>query len=491
MNQELDQVQARKVKVARITELQGHPYPNAFTPSTTAREVHHKYGELDAVALEGNTESLSVAGRIMFIRDFGKGAFFKCRDSFSEIQLFLSKKDVTEETFELAKLVDAGDWVYVSGTVFRTQKGELSVKIRELTILSKCLRPLPEKFHGLTDVEQRYRKRYLDLIMNQSSFGTFASRSKMTTHVRQFFEAKSYLEVETPMMQHVASGALARPFKTHHNALDLDLYLRVAPELFLKRLIVGGFPKVFEINRNFRNEGISPQHNPEFTELEYYEAYATCESYIGLTENLFADVCQKLHGSLEVAFGDHTLSFKNPFKRLHMFTALQERLNVSLDDLFDRNTMIAQAGTHGIDVQEFHSAAEISVLIFETLFEAELIQPTFVVGYPVEVSPLARRNDEDPRFTDRFELYIGGFEVANGFSELNDPEDQRSRFEAQDTFRKQGNFEALPVDWEFIEALSHGMPPTAGAGIGIDRMAMVLLNQPSIRDVILFPTLKP
>jgi lysyl-tRNA synthetase, class II len=487
---ENDQILARKNKLEQIKTLQGGAYPNGMALPQPTAPICEEFHETTSEALTAENKQVRIAGRVVFLRDFGKGAFWKCRDESGVLQIFISKKELEEIAFELAKCVDPGDLVWVEGILFRTQKGELSIKAKKLMVLAKCLRPLPEKYHGLTDVEQRYRKRYLDLIMSPASYQTFLKRSQIVSQVRKFFEALNFLEVETPMMQSVPSGALARPFKTHHNALDKDLFLRVAPELYLKRLVVGGYPRVFELNRNFRNEGVSTEHNPEFTMLEFYQAYATYEDFIQLIETLFSDIATTLHHSTEVTFGEKSLSFKAPFQRLHMFQALSEKIKTSVDDLFDRKKMEKIGKQLNVQVQPYQTGAEISVNLFESLFEPEMQQPTFVMGYPVDVSPLARRQPSDPRFTDRFELFVAGTEVANGFSELNDPEDQLNRFEEQQRARESGHEEALLIDHDYVEALSYGMPPTAGAGIGIDRLAMVMLNQHTIRDVILFPTLR-
>ena len=490
LTSENDQIRARQQKLQQIGSIQKSLYPNDVPQSQAIAPLVEKYHNVPAQELDDSPQKVTIAGRVIFIRDFGKGSFWKCRDHTGILQCYVSKKDVTEEIFSLSKCVDSGDIVHVNGILFRTQKGELTVKISKLIILAKCLRPLPEKYHGLTDVEQRYRKRYLDLIMSPETYSVFLKRSQMVSLIRKYFEKLEYLEVETPMMQSIPSGALARPFQTHHHALGKDLFLRIAPELYLKRLVVGGYPRVFELNRNFRNEGLSPHHNPEFTMLEFYQAYATYEDLITLIQDLLGYLCQKLQGTSDIVHGQSTLNFRPPFKRLHMFQALSEKINLSVDALFDRNKVGPKAKALNVQVQTYQSGAEISVNIFEHLFGQEIKHPTFVMGFPVEVSPLARRQDSDPRFTDRFELFVAGEEVANGFSELNDPEDQLKRFQQQQHARDSGDEEALPVDHDYVEALSYGMPPTAGAGIGIDRLAMVLLDCHSIRDVILFPTLR-
>jgi lysyl-tRNA synthetase class 2 len=401
-----------------------------------------------------------------------------------------------ELDFKIYKLLDLGDWVGVEGRLFRTKTNEFTIWASRLHFLSKCLLPLPEKWHGLTDVEIRYRQRYLDLIVNPDSRKVFETRSRVISAIREFMTARGYLEVETPMMQPLAGGAMARPFMTHHNTLDMDLYLRIAPELYLKRLTVGGLEKVFEINRNFRNEGISTQHNPEFTMMEFYEAYADYHALMRMTEEMIATVARQATGSDQATFGDHQISLQSPFTRLSLREAAREaasrRLHreVTDSDLRDRTKVAAIAGELGLEVDPAHGAGKITTEIFERLCEDRLIQPTFVYDFPTEVSPLSKQKPDDPDTVERFELYIGGFEVANAFSELNDPAEQRRRFEAQLRNRAAGDLEAHAMDDDYIRALEYGLPPTGGEGVGIDRLVMVLTNSPSIRDVILFPLMR-
>jgi lysyl-tRNA synthetase, class II len=386
--------------------------------------------------------------------------------------------------------MDIGDFIGLTGTLFQTKTGEWTLLADEMILLGKSTRPLPEKFHGLKDPEKRYRQRYVDLIMNADTRRIFRIRSQMTQAIRDFFLRKDYLEVETPMMQPIAGGAEATPFVTHHNALDMDLFLRIAPELYLKRLVVGGFERVFEINRNFRNEGVSTQHNPEFTMLEFYQAYATYEDLMSLTEQLFADVLQQALGTTSITYQGHAIDFQAPWKRLPLARALSELGGLDPALLNDRDGLIAFANEKGVPLTKTRRIGKIITKLFDALVEPQLIQPTFITGYPVEVSPLSRRSDAEPEVTERFELFVAGFEIANGFSELNDPEDQHQRFMQQVEDRREGDEEAHQMDADYIEALEYGMPPTAGEGIGIDRLAMLLTDAPSIREVILFPHMK-
>jgi lysyl-tRNA synthetase class 2 len=401
-----------------------------------------------------------------------------------------------ELDFRIYKLLDFGDWVGVEGRLFRTKTNEFTIWASRLHFLSKCLLPLPEKWHGLTDVEIRYRQRYLDLIVNPDSRRVFEARSRVIAAIREFMTARGYLEVETPMMQPIAGGAIARPFVTHHNALDMDLYLRIAPELYLKRLTVGGLEKVFEINRNFRNEGISTQHNPEFTMMEFYEAYADYHALMRMTEEMIATVARKVTGTEQVTFGEHEISLQSPFVRVSLRHAAREaaskrlKRDVADAELRDRDRVAAIARELGLEVDPGHGAGKITTEIFERLCEDRLIQPTFVYDFPTEVSPLSKQKPDDPDTVERFELYLGGFEVANAFSELNDPAEQRRRFEAQLSNRARGDLEAHAMDDDYIRALEYGLPPTGGEGVGIDRLVMVLTNSPSIRDVILFPLMR-
>ena len=433
-----------------------------------------------------------MAGRIVSLRHFGKATFFHIQDRSGQMQVYVRQGDSPADAVGLVKeTLDVGDFVGVTGPVFRTRTGELTIKATTLRLLSKALRPLPEKWHGLQDVEVRYRQRYLDFIVNPHVRDTFRKRAKLIQLIRQFFIERDYLEVETPTMQSIAGGALAKPFVTHHNTLDIDLYLRIAPELFLKRLIVGGAERVFEIGRNFRNEGMSTKHNPEFTTLEFYQAYATYEQLMTLTEELFAFLAQKVNGGLQFHYGEQTLDFTPPWPRLGMKEALCQYTGLSAEELDDDRRVRAKAREFGVHTPAAAPLGKVLEELFGEVVEPHLIQPTFVVSYPVEVSPLARRNDTDPRFVDRFELYIAGREIANAFSELNDPEDQLQRFLEQLREREAGDEEAHALDEDYIRALEYGMPPTAGEGIGIDRLVMLFTNSPSIRDVILFPQMRP
>ena len=423
-------------------------------------------------------------------RGKGKAGFAHVQDLNGQIQIYVRKDTVGEEQYELFDTVDLGDIVGISGTVFKTKVGELSIKVKEFTLLTKSLRPLPDKFHGLKDIEQRYRQRYLDLIMSEESKRTFITRSLIIQSMRRYLDQHGYLEVETPMMHAIAGGASARPFITHHNALDMPLYMRIAIELHLKRLIVGGLEKVYEIGRVFRNEGVSTRHNPEFTMIELYEAYADYKDIMKLTENLVAHIAKEVLGTTTIQYGDNEVNLEPEWRRLHMVDAVKEYTGVDFWNVTTVEEARQLANEHGIEITKHMQYGHIVNEFFEQKVEERLIQPTFIYGHPVEISPLAKKNDEDPRFTDRFELFIVGREHANAFTELNDPIDQRERFEAQLKEREQGNDEAHQMDDDFIEALEYGMPPTGGLGIGIDRLVMLLTNSASIRDVLLFPTMK-
>jgi lysyl-tRNA synthetase class 2 len=440
---------------------------------------------------EKNVE-VSIAGRMILKRVMGKSSFATIMDSSGKLQIFLMRDDLPEGYYnEQFKKWDIGDIVGVTGVLFKTKTDELSIRVREIKLLTKSLRPLPEKFHGLSDTEIKYRKRYVDLIVNEESRNVFKMRSKIIRYIRNFFEHKNFTEVETPMMQTIPGGATARPFATHHNALDMDMFLRIAPELYLKRLIVGGMDRVFEINRNFRNEGLSTRHNPEFTMIEFYEAYATYEDLMNLSEELFKGIATDVCGSNIIKYGDYEFDFSKPFTRLSVFDSILEyNKNLTANDLNEQNAK-QTAEKLGIQVKENWGLGKIQIEIFEATVEEKLIQPTFITQYPAEVSPLARRNDDNDFITDRFELFIGGREIANGFSELNDSEDQKQRFLAQVAEKEAGDDEAMFYDADYIEALEYGMPPTAGQGIGIDRMVMLFTNSHSIRDVLLFPHMRP
>jgi lysyl-tRNA synthetase class 2 len=465
-------------------------YPNDVKVTHQMHDIQKNYGHLDHDALAGVEEHFSVAGRIMAIRDFGKGAFIVLQDRKGRLQAFIRKDRIGEKGFSLFKSLDVGDIAFVAGRIFKTKTGELTIEAATLRLLAKATRFLPEKWHGLTDVEARYRQRHLDLVVNPRVREVFQTRSRIIQLIRQFMQEKDFLEVETPMMQPIAGGALAKPFKTHHNALDMDLYLRIAPELYLKRLIVGGLERVYEINRNFRNEGISTLHNPEFTMMEFYMAYATYEDLMVLTEELLTFIIRTLFGSLKITYQGTELDFTPPWPRMSVREALIRLGNVDPGILGDRRGILKVAESMGLLFEEHQPLGKILMGIFDEKVEEGLIQPTFITHYPIEVSPLSRRNAEDPSLADRFELYIYGREIANAFSELNDPADQRQRFMRQLKEREAGDEEAHEMDEDYIQALEYAMPPAAGEGIGIDRLVMLLTDSPSIRDVILFPQMR-
>ena len=492
MLEENEQIGVRRQKLATLKERAGQAYPNDFFPTHTAAELLERFAPNSAEDLEKIKEMFSLAGRIMSLRQFGKAAFFHLQDRSGQVQVYVRQGDSPQEAVTLVKeSLDVGDFVGVTGPVFRTRTGELTIKATVLRLLSKALRPLPEKWHGLQDVEVRYRQRYLDLIVNPQVRETFRKRAQLIQAMRRFFTERDFLEVETPMMQNLAGGALARPFTTHHNTLDVDLYLRVAPELFLKRLIVGGIERVFELGRNFRNEGMSTKHNPEYTMLEFYQAYAAYEHMMILTEELFAVLAQEVNKSLRVMYGEYEIDLTPPWRRLGMKEAVCEYAGLSAEEIEREDLVRAKAHALGLRPPASAPRGKLIEELFNAVVEPHLIQPTFVVSYPVEISPLARRNDVDPRFVDRFELYIAGRELANAFSELNDPEDQRQRFLDQLREREAGDEEAHALDEDYIRALEYGTPPTAGEGIGVDRLVMLFTNAPSIRDVILFPQMRP
>jgi lysyl-tRNA synthetase, class II len=496
MSSEDEQIEQRRANLNELAKLGVEVYPHAFARRNTVSQLSEGYGPRNREELEAERVDTVTSGRILAIRSFGKANFLVLSDGLSKIQVYIRQDSLPQLDFQVFKLLDFGDWVGVEGHLFRTKTNELTIWASRLHFLAKCLLPLPEKWHGLTDVEIRYRQRYLDLIVNPDSRRVFETRSRIITAIRAFMTARGYVEVETPMMQPVAGGALARPFVTHHNTLDMPLYLRVAPELYLKRLTVGGLERVFEINRNFRNEGISTQHNPEFTMMEFYEAYSDYQALMIMTEEMILGVVRAVHGGDEVRFGDHQISFKAPFARLSLREAVSaaasRRLgrSVAEGDLRSRETVAVIAKQLDVEVQAGQEAGKITTSLFETLCEDALIQPTFVYDFPTEVSPLSKQKPHDPETVERFELYIGGFEVANAFSELNDPVEQRRRFEAQLKDRARGDLEAHQMDEDYIRALEYGLPPTAGEGLGIDRLVMLLTNSPSIRDVILFPLLR-
>ena len=469
----------------------GNAFPNDFRRDVMAGEILAEYGSHEAEALESEPRRVAIAGRLMSKRVMGKASFAHLMDMSGRIQLFVQRDALPEGTYPAFKSWDIGDIVGAEGVLFKTRTGELSVKVDALRLLTKSLRPLPEKFHGLTDTETRYRQRYLDLVMNEASRDTFRKRSEIVRYIRRFLDDRGFLEVETPMMQAIPGGAVARPFKTHHNALDMALFLRIAPELYLKRLVVGGFEKVYEINRNFRNEGLSTQHNPEFTMLEFYQAFADYHDLMDLTETLLRGLAETVNGSSEVTYQGATFDFAKPFARMTVRESILH-FNPEIDPtrLDDEAGARVIAEGLGIPLKPGYGLGKVWIEIFEKTVEGKLEQPTFITAYPTEVSPLARRNDADPFVTDRFEFFVGGREIANGFSELNDAEDQAERFRAQVAEKEAGDLEAMHYDADYVTALEHGMPPTAGEGIGIDRLVMLLTDAPSIRDVLLFPHMR-
>lgn len=478
----------RKEKERQLRELGIETYPQIRGDYKTTEEVKRAFGELGPDELERIEDTQSLAGRIVSLRDFGKSMFMHIQDRKGKIQVYIRKDRLKEPGYDIWKrFLDIGDIISVSGRVFKTKTGELTILAESLMLLTKSLRPLPEKWHGLKDVEERYRRRYLDLIVNERVREIFIKRSRIIRFIRDFLEERAFLEVETPMMHVIPGGAVAKPFITHHNALNIDLYLRIAPELYLKRLVVGGFERVFEINRNFRNEGISIRHNPEFTMLEFYQAHATYEDLMRLTEEMISSLVLELYGSYKIRYNTEEVDFTPPWRSITMEDALRELAGVDLSQIKTTEDLVAYAKAHEIEGAERESRGRLITKIFEELCEKRLIQPTFITRYPVEVSPLAKRSKEDPAYAERFELYICGMEIANGFNELNNPEDQRERFLEQIRQKEEGAM----MDEDYIMALEYGLPPTAGEGIGIDRLTMLLTDSPSIREVILFPLLKP
>ncbi len=478
----------RRRKVDALWEAGVNPYPNDFRPEHTSADLDAAFGALREIP--ENSATFVVAGRLMARRSFGKAAFIQLQDRKGRMQLYVRKDVIGDEAFEIFEGFDIGDIVGASGWPFRTKTNELSLHVTAIRMLTKSFLPLPEKFHGLTDVETRYRQRYVDLIMNPEVREVFIKRSRIINLVREFMVSRDFLEVETPMMQQIPGGATARPFITHHNALDMQLYLRIAPELYLKRLVVGGFDRVFEINRNFRNEGISIRHNPEFTMMEFYQAYATFEDLMDFTEEMLCHVAQELLGSLDFSYQGADISFNRPWKRLTVKEAITVYGGVPAKTVNDRELALAYARSIGLDLPEDISCGKLIMEIFEEVAEPKLIQPTFITAYPTEISPLSRKNDHDPEIVDRFEFFCAGREMANAFSELNDSVDQKERFLAQVDAKDKGDEEAHYMDEDYIRALEYGLPPTAGEGIGIDRLVMLLTDSPSIRDVILFPQLR-
>ncbi len=492
MSEENHLITERRQKLQAIRDEQGIAFPNDFRRTHFSDELHTKYDGINKADLDPQAIEVAVVGRMMSKREFGKGGFAVIKDVTGSIQLFVQLNGVGEESFNAFKSWDLGDIVAAKGVMFKTKTNELSVKAKEIRLITKSLRPLPDKFHGLSDQETRYRQRYVDLIMNQQSCETFKIRSKIIAHIRHFMENKDFLEVETPMMHIIPGGAAAKPFTTHHNALDLPLYLRIAPELFLKRLVVGGFEKVYEINRNFRNEGVSTKHNPEFTMMEFYWAYADYNELMDLTEELFKQLAEISTGSSLVKYQDYALNFGQAFERISMKDVVKKyNPEISEHDCESRDALAKHCERLEIHTEDNWGQGKLLTEIFDATAEHKLIQPTFIIEYPTEISPLSRRNDNNPNYTDRFELFIAGNEIANGFSELNDPEDQQQRFKEQVANMEAGDDEAMHFDADYIRALEYGMPPTAGEGIGIDRLVMLFTNSASIRDVLLFPYMRP
>jgi lysyl-tRNA synthetase, class II len=489
----------RRENLKRVEELGFSASPLQFGIAAAVSDIRARFEAASGEELEAGKPAVATAGRVLALRTAGKAGFLDLSDGRRRIQVYVRRDAVGEKAFDLYGALDLGDWLGVEGDVFRTRTGELSVKARSLTFLAKCFRPLPEKWHGLKDVELRYRRRYLDLAVNPESREVFERRAAIVRSIRRFLDERGFLEVETPMMQPIAGGAIARPFVTHHNALDLPLYLRIAPELYLKRLVVGGIPKVYEINRNFRNEGISTHHNPEFTMLEFYQAYAEGSDLMRLSEELLSQLARDVAGDLRTPWSGGTIDWTPPFRRLTMrqaaleFSSGDPRGAVRPEELTSADGLLGAARRFGVDQPDRFRGRKGKLLaeLFETVAEAKLVQPTFIEEFPTEISPLSRQRPGDPEWVDRFELYAGGMEIANGFSELNDPEEQAARFRRQVEERERGDLEAAPYDEDYVEALEYGMPPTAGEGLGIDRLTMLLTDRHSIRDVILFPLMRP
>ena len=489
---ESEQIVVRKNKFNDLLETGYKKYPNTFKPEHSVKELRDKYGELSEEELLALGDNFSIAGRLMARRLFGKASFSSMKDISGSIQLFFQTGELGKENFNLyKKMIDVGDILGVRGQLFKTKTGELTLNVKEFILLTKSFRPLPEKWHGLTDVESRYRQRYVDLIVNDWVKDVFIVRNMVIKGVKKFLDDRGFIEVETPMMHSIPGGAKAKPFITHHNTYDMELYLRIAPELYLKRLVVGGLEKVYELNRNFRNEGVSTHHNPEFTMIEFYHAYATYEDLMDLTEELFVELLENIHGKTEIEYQNIKINFAKGWERIPLKDSVVKYGNVPADKIDDVDFLKNLLKNKGVDTDGIESVGELQTMAFEEFVEGTLINPTFITKFPVEVSPLARRNDDDPTVTDRFELYIAGHELANAFSELNDPKDQLERFQKQLEEHNNGD-EELPaeIDYDYIRALEHGLPPTAGEGIGIDRLVMLLTNQPSIREVILFPLLR-
>lgn len=492
MSEESQVIKVRFEKLQKLRELGINPYPNDFKPKDKAKFIKERYGELSPEEIEKKSGEFVLAGRVMSKREMGKLIFAHLLDETGKIQILIAKNEIEPDKFDFfKKMIDIGDIIGVRGRVIKTKTGEVTILVKDLRLLTKSLRPLPEKFHGLKDVELRYRMRYLDLIMNERTREIFRTRTKIIQYIRDYLISEGFLEVETPMMHPIVGGAAAKPFVTYHNALGMNLYLRIAPELYLKRLIVGGFEKVFELNRNFRNEGVSSRHNPEFTMLEFYEAYATYEDLMKRTEEIFYGLALELKGSPQIEYQGKLIDFTPPFKRIKFLSALTELGGVPPEILRDREKLLNFAKEKRIELNPRDPRiGKWWTKLFEELVEPKLIQPTFVLEYPVEVSPLARRSDSNPEVAERFEFYVAGKEIANAFSELNDPIDQKKRFEEQIKLREVDEEIPPEIDYDFIRALEYGMPPCAGEGIGIDRVVMIFTDSPSIREVILFPHLR-
>jgi lysyl-tRNA synthetase, class II len=491
MHEESTIVRQRREKINALREAGIEPFPNTFKPQHCIAELHERYGGSSHAELEGLHETFSLAGRLVLMRQFGKATFFHFQDEGGRLQGYIQRQEVGPEAYALFKQLDLGDIVGFTGRLFRTKTEELTLSVQSFVLLTKSVQPLPEKYHGLSDVELRYRRRYLDLIVNPEVKDVFRSRSRIIRLMREFMDERGFLEVETPMMQPIPGGATARPFETYHNVLAMPLYLRIAPELYLKRLLVGGFQRIFEINRNFRNEGISTQHNPEFTMMEFYQAFATFEDLMLLTEEMFAGITEKIHGSSRIMYQGEELDFTPPWQRLEMAQSLTVVGGIPAEVVQDSQALVALARDQGVLLRSGEGYGRAMAKLFDLHVEPKLLQPTFITGFPIEISPLSRRNQANPEIADRFELFIAGKEIANGFSELNDPEDQRQRFLKQVAAREAGNDEAHFMDEDFVRALEYGMPPAAGEGIGIDRLVMLLTDSASIRDVIFFPQLRP
>jgi len=487
-----DIIENRRQKHAKLADMNVELFPNDYKVSDTVQDIKHVI-EKGMIDVAERTPVFCVAGRMLAINRFGKTAFVRFRDRTGQLQAYIRKDQVGENTYEVFKQLDVGDFVGLKGSMFQTKTGEWTLLVQEVKLISKTIRPLPEKFHGLKDPEKRYRQRYIDLVMNPHVRDIFIKRSQIIQAIRTFLLKRDFMEVETPMMQTIPGGAEATPFRTYHKALGMDLFLRIAPELYLKRLVVGGFERVFEINRSFRNEGISTQHNPEFTMLEFYQAYADYTDMMDITQELFPAIAKEVNGSDSIIYQGHTIELGQKWQRMTLTAALERIGGIDPRLLKDKNKegLLAVAADKGVHISKTGRLGKIVTKLFDALVEPHLIQPTFITGYPVEVSPLSRRNRETPDLTDRFELFIAGREIANGFSELNDPTEQKERFQQQVEDREAGDEEAHYMDLDYIEALEYGMPPTAGEGIGIDRLVMVLTDSASIREVILFPQMKP